>query len=70
MDWWYLAQEEKRQRLAPPSSRQPVRRMELSLAKMVTLWFFEEDFVTMVAELDNSNKIIFEGRHDLGVADR
>ena len=32
--------------------------------------FFEEDFATMVAGLSDSNKIVFEVRHDLGIVDR
>ena len=32
--------------------------------------FFKEDFTIMVAELSDSDKIVFEGGHDLGITDR
>ena len=31
---------------------------------------FEEHFTAMIAELADSDNVVFEGGHDLGVADR
>ena len=64
MDRWSLGQREKCQSLSPPSSHQPVRRNE----KDGYAVFFEEHFASMVAELANSGEIVFEGGHDLDVA--
>ena len=32
--------------------------------------FFEEHFAAIVAELAHSNKVVFEGGHNLGIVDR